>query len=115
MKSYDKRVAKRIPFRVPVKFGVNGKCINTGIVIDVSSTGICIKTSNVFAPGTVVNIEILYNSKTLSGSGKVMWAKKVPPNLIYVTKAGMGIHFKEICLDFQNLIQEKNSRTISRC
>lgn len=106
----NKRISKRVPFRVPVKFRRDGEFLSTGLGIDVSATGLCIKTTTVFPPGTVLKIEIPYNNQTFHAVGVVMWAKKVPPNLIYTVKAGMGIRFNKIDSHLEALILEKTER-----
>lgn len=88
----EKRDRSRQEKRLFVKFGkVSPEKI--GFTGDLSLQGIFIKTNSVFNPGTSLKIELtLPDSKILQLQGKVMWAKKVPPNLHRFTKkSGMGV------------------------
>lgn len=60
---------------------------------DISPEGMFIKTAYICKPGSTVLIEIILPDNTSATlEGKVMWAKKVQPNMIrLVTKCGMGI------------------------
>jgi len=106
----NKRISKRVPFRIPVKFGQQNECTLTGLGIDISKTGFCIKTNSVYPPGTLINILVHYNNEIFHATGTVVWAKKVPPSLIYTVKAGMGIRFKNIDIGFKNMIIEKTEK-----
>lgn len=88
----EKRRQKRICKRLPVRFG-NGHLDAMGFTDDLTSISLFIKTSKVFVPGTLLKIQvILPDDQIIDLTGTVVWAKKVPPNLIrHVRKAGIGI------------------------
>lgn len=82
--------------RIEVRFGVE-RASYLGFTVDVSATGLFLKTTTVFPPHTELILEItLPDQRILSLRGEVMWAKRVPPQLArHVKKAGMGIELIE--------------------
>ena len=96
LKSGEKR-QKRISKRLSVRFGPD-QLEALGFTDDLTSISLFIKTNRVFVPSTVLKIQItLPNDKKIDLTGKVVWAKKVPLNLIrHVKKSGMGIHLLKI-------------------
>ena len=102
----EKRDTGRLPKRHFVRFG-KGLPEYIGFTGDVSPTGIFIKTSNVFEPGTLLNIELtLPNNRIVSVQGHVVWARRIPPNLIrFIKKSGMGIHLAQIPEDYRHFIR----------
>jgi hypothetical protein len=53
-----------------------------------------IKTANICPPNSKLIIEFEIDGNTVSVVARVMWAKKVPQNLLHlVKKAGMGVRF----------------------
>lgn len=93
----ERRSQKRFAKRLSVRFGLNG-LDRVGFTDDLTPVSLFIKTNTVYPPGTSLWIQvILPDKKTVDMIGKVMWAKKVPPSLMYcIKKCGMGvrlIHF----------------------
>ncbi|MEO6667490.1 MAG: PilZ domain-containing protein [Nitrospiria bacterium] len=82
--------------RIEVRFGVE-RASYLGFTVDVSATGLFLKTSTVFPPQTDLVLELtLPDQGILSLRGTVMWSKRVPPQLArHVKKAGMGIELIE--------------------
>jgi hypothetical protein len=80
--------------RVKIRFGVDfpKRIAFTG---DLSMVGLHVITGQPEPPGTKLMIEIsLPDDRQVVVSGRVRWAKKVPPNLIRMaSKAGMGVRF----------------------
>jgi hypothetical protein len=79
-----------------------------------SDTGICIKTNNVFPPGTKVHISVDVDGDLFKAEGVVMWAKIVPPGLVRMIKNGMGIKFTNMepeLLSYYN--RKKEARQIN--
>jgi len=80
--------------RVKIRFGIDSpkRVAFTG---DLSLVGLHIITGQPEPPGTRLMIEInLPDERQVIVSGRVRWAKKVPPNLIRLaSKAGMGVRF----------------------
>jgi Tfp pilus assembly protein PilZ len=93
----DRRAFKRIPKRLSVKFGLEqADCV--GFSQDMSPTSIFIKTTRPYRPGTLLKIQIvLPDERRLDLTGKVVWAKLVPPSLFrQIRKSGMGVRLEEI-------------------
>lgn len=67
-----------------------------GFTVDISDTGIFLKSAKVYPPDTILTIELSTpDNHIVEFQGQVMWAKTVPPNLIHIVKkAGMGIRIK---------------------
>jgi Tfp pilus assembly protein PilZ len=88
----EKRSRNRVARRLFVRFGPE-QAINIGFTGDISLTGVFIKTNTMFAPGSILKMEIeLPDSTMLHLSGTVMWAKKVPASMVrHIKKSGMGV------------------------
>lgn len=94
----DNRNNKRNRKRLPLKFGVE-EATRIGFTDDLSESGLFIKSAIVQNPNAVLKIELTVPSgEVVVLTGRVMWAKKVPPNLLRRLKGGMGIRI----LDFQS-------------
>ena len=77
----DKRVFPRLKKRLVVEFSVDGES-HTGFTHDVSYTGFFVVATRLPPPGTVVPALLhLPNGKKISLTGKVVRARRVPPQL----------------------------------
>ena len=88
----ENRVADRRKRRLMVRYGV-GKADRTGFTRNLSLTGLYVQTNNVLRPGTTVQVEIVFPERQFSMWAKVVWAKKVPPQLAHILECGMGVCF----------------------
>lgn len=89
----EKRRCKRINKRLAVEFGNNGT-LHSGITNDISRTGLFIKTTHVYSPGSVVKVNLLLpNNGSTTFTGRVVRTLKHPP---YSSLAhnGVGIECK---------------------
>jgi PilZ domain len=88
----DVRDVKRHRKRMTMKFGVDQPS-RVAFTDDISQQGICIRTAMVCPPGSRLKIELNLPDGTVAKlEGIVMWAKKVPANMIHlVKKCGMGV------------------------
>ena len=93
----DLRNLKRYRKRLTMKFGIDAPK-RVAFTEDISLQGMCIKTAMVCPPGSRLKIELnLPDGNVAKISGVVMWAKKVPPNMIrLVKKCGMGVRITGI-------------------
>jgi hypothetical protein len=102
----EKGPAARIFKRLFVRFG---KELPTyiGYTMDLSATGLFIRSSAIFPPRTVLNIALtLPDDRVVLLSGQVMWAKRVPPQLArLVRKNGMGIRLQQPDATYLGLFQ----------
>ena len=90
--SIDKRDIKRLKKRLQLRYGLE-QPEKLGFTEDISTTGIFIRTPQVIQPGKILYVEFRLNDDTLILiKGRIMWAKKVPQNLMVKVKGGMGVH-----------------------
>lgn len=87
-----RRKAKRYRLRVFVRYG-SRDLDHRGFTTDISTSGIAIKTNQVYPPGTELLLGLEINERILLARGRVKWAKQVPPLLINYVHCGMGIEF----------------------
>ena len=101
----EKRSKDRVGKRLFVKFGKE-KPEKVGFTEDVSPTGLFIKTTTVFQPGTVLRIELtLPDHRTLLMAGQVMWAKQVPQSMLrLIKKSGMGVRLMQAGDDYKQFM-----------
>ncbi|HZX35181.1 MAG TPA: PilZ domain-containing protein [Thermodesulfobacteriota bacterium] len=94
MDATNKRISKRVPFRSIVKYGPFPPPEHTSFVVDLSDTGVGIRTNKVFKPGTELHMNFELDEKTTCHAvGIVQWAKTAPGGLTMLVKAGMGVRF----------------------
>ena len=88
----DKRIIKRLKKRIPIRFGTDEPS-RLAFTEDISVDGLFIKTTNISRPGTLIRVVMeLEGGAVVELDGRVMWAKKAPPQLIHlVRKCGMGV------------------------
>ncbi|ACM19290.1 PilZ domain protein [Geotalea daltonii FRC-32] len=93
----DKRRIKRLRKRLSVKFGLL-QTDRIAFTEDISHHGLFIKTANVASPGSDVKVDLAIDETTLVRmEARVMWAKKVPANMLrLVKKSGMGVRIIRI-------------------
>lgn len=89
-----KRKPKRARRRLRVRYGI-ATADRTAFTKDISDTGLCIHTNMVHRPGTTLQVEIHFPDRTFSHWARVIWAKRVPPQLAHVVDCGMGLTFIE--------------------
>ncbi len=109
----EKRFAKRFPVKLLVKYGPQ-KLSFIGFTVDVSKTGIYLKTNLAFSPGTDLLLRItLPNKKAVELKGRVTWVKNLPPEENQIKLTGMGVNFfhkDPVYLDFINDCNLSSSR-----
>lgn len=93
----DKRKIRRLRKRLSVRFGIE-KADRVAFTEDISHHGLFIKTANVAPPGSTIVVEMaLTETCNITLEARVMWAKKVPANMIrLVKKSGMGLRILRI-------------------
>jgi PilZ domain len=89
----EKRNLGRHRKRFTLRFG-NGEPVKMGFTEDISTTGLFIKSAYVCNTGSVISVELaLEKERKVLLEARVMWAKKVPPQMIHlVKKCGMGVN-----------------------
>ena len=93
----EKRDIIRLRKRLTLRFGMEQPA-RMAFTEDISPEGMFIKTTNICPPGTRIKIDLTAQSgEVLAMEALVMWAKKVPPQMIHlVKKCGMGVKFTRI-------------------
>lgn len=88
----ERRDLKRYRKRLQLRYGPEGPS-RLGFTEDLSDTGIFLRSTFVHNPNTVLNIYMNVNAQQdVVFRGRVMWARRVPANLMNKVKGGMGIH-----------------------
>jgi len=88
----ERRDIERSKRRLMVRFGVDGPD-KMAFTKNLSETGLCIQTNSVLPPGKVIHVELKFPDRTFNFRARVVWAKRVPPQLAFTLPGGMGIHF----------------------
>ncbi len=93
----DKRTLKRHRKRLSLKFGIE-EPVRLAFTEDISPQGLFIKTANVCPAGNTIKIDLtLPDNQVVQIEAKVLWAKKVPPQMIHtIKKSGMGVRIVRI-------------------
>ena len=92
-KGANRRI-KRARSRLLVRFGTTVPD-KMGFTKNVSESGLFIHTNQVFRPGTTVQLSVQFPDRVLTFWGRVIWAKRVPPQLAHILECGMGIRFMD--------------------
>ena len=89
--SIDKRVGDRHKRRFQLRYGLE-QPDKIGFTEDISDTGIFVMSPQVLQPGKILFVELRLRDDTLVLiKGRIMWAKRVPQNLMRKVKGGMGV------------------------
>lgn len=90
---HDKRKDERFRKRLSLKYGESlDRAAKIGFTEDISDTGIFIRTPVPVAPGTILAVILkTAANETIQLKGRIMWAKKVPQNMMHRIKGGMGL------------------------
>ena len=103
---YDRnRGATRAKRRLMVRFGIQMP-EKTGFTKDISETGLFIRTNSVLPPGRTIQVQMEFPEQTFTLWAKVIWAKKVPPQLAHIMDCGMGVNFVEPPADWLKFCKE---------
>ena len=88
----NKRDIIRLRKRLSIRFGIEEPA-RLAFTEDISLEGMFVKTVNICPPGSLIKLELtLADDRRVLMEGRVMWAKKVPPQLIHLSKkCGMGV------------------------
>jgi hypothetical protein len=88
----EKQSHPRTRGRIRVRFGL-GKLDRTAFTMNMSLTGAFIRTNHVFGPGQTIQVEFCFSEHSPVLHAKIVWAKKVPPQLAHLLLCGMGVRF----------------------
>ena len=85
---------KRVRKRLEIRFGPEDPRF-IGYSGNISPTGLMVRTTRVFAPGTVLIIELIAAGRAIPMRGRVMWARQGDVRLLGTGRIGMGIRLIE--------------------
>lgn len=91
-KGAERRRHSRTRKRYSVRFGP-GDLAHNGYTQDVSEGGLYLLANVIYAPNTVLLLQIEYPEKTLTLRGIVRWSKDLPPAFRRNLRGGMGVEF----------------------
>lgn len=86
------RAKGRAHKRLLVRFGTHSP-EKSAFTKNVSDTGLFLQTNSVCKPGTTIQVLMQFPDREFSMWARVVWAKRVPPQLAHVLECGMGICF----------------------
>ena len=89
--------------RLTVHYGA-GAQRHIGYSGNISRTGMMIRTTRVFEPGTVLAIEMDLAGRKLALSGQVIWARVGEVRWLPTGKIGMGIRFVQPPEDLMEIV-----------
>jgi hypothetical protein len=92
MSKTDRRRHERFRAALQVRYGTVS-CDHVGPAENISLSGLCIRTNQVFPTGTRIRMQIDFPDRTVHHTGEVMWAIKVPEHDMGTMMCGMGIQF----------------------
>mgnify|MGYP003576421337 CR=1 FL=1 len=95
--------ARRSRRRFTVRYGV-GTPTHIGYSGNISRSGMMIRTLRVFAPGTLVNLDVELSTRIQRLQGKVVWARTGELRWLPTGKIGMGIRFIDPPEDFMEML-----------
>jgi hypothetical protein len=100
-----KQGSRRVRRRVEVRFGPSEPRF-IGYSRNLSRSGMMVGAVRVFAPGTVLNLEILLTGGTFRVRGMVIWAREGPVEWVHTGRVGMGITFLDPPEEFLSTLQQ---------
>jgi len=95
--------ARRSRRRLTVRYGLE-KPSHIGYSGNISGTGMMIRATRVFTPGTVIRIEVELLSRTLGLKGQVVWARAGEVRWLPTGKIGMGVKFIQPPVNLMDMI-----------
>ncbi len=103
----------RVRGRIRVRFGET-HAERLAFTMNVSPTGTFIRTNSVYPPGKTIKVEFNFENEATTLFARVVWAKKVPPQLAHLLPCGMGVRFVNPSPEWDALLEEWESSRGSR-
>ena len=100
-----KQGSRRVRRRMEVRYGQDALQY-IGYSRNLSRSGMMIGARRVFAPGTVLTLEVKVSRATFSLRGTVIWAREGPVEWIHTGRVGMGITFIDPPAEFLTALPE---------
>ena len=99
-----KQTSRRARRRIEVRYGPD-EAQFIGYSGNVSRSGIMVRAIRVFAPGTVLHLELKFPDGTFYVLGEVVWARHGPVQFLSTGRVGMGINFLEPSAEFLGYVE----------
>ena len=99
-----RQVSRRARKRVEVRYGPEEPQF-IGYSGNVSRSGIMVRAVRVFAPGTVLHLELKFPDGVFRLLGEVVWARQGPMQFLSTGRVGMGITFVQPPPDFLTFLE----------
>ena len=92
----EKRVSKRVAFPTTVHFAPPSKNLHehASFIMDLSDTGVGIRTRSVLKPGAEVLFFVDYHYDSYEAKGEVVWVKNARRPLSWFVKNKAGIKYR---------------------
>jgi Tfp pilus assembly protein PilZ len=90
-----------------VRYGTS-KAEKTAFTRNISESGMFLQTNAVFKPGTTIQVRFEIEEQPFTMWARVVWAKKVPPQLAHILGCGMGICFIEPSPEWVEFIRRRH-------
>jgi len=100
-----KQESKRARKRVEVKYGL-GEPQFIGYSGNVSRTGMMVRAIRVFAPGTILKLELKFPDTVVRLRGQVIWARGGSVAWLSTGRVGMGVTFLDAPEDLLKRLPE---------
>lgn len=94
-----------------MRYGTQGNSPQLGYSGNISNTGMMIRTPNVQAPGTILELELRLPQGSIAVMGLVVWARTGPLTWLATGRIGMGVRFIDPPAD---LVSRLRSETAAR-
>lgn len=104
MRINEKQAHPRTRGRIRVRYGPE-TVERSAFTMNISMTGAFVRTNNVYAPGTTLKVEFNFEERAVTVFAKVVWAKKVPPQMAHLLHCGMGLRFVNPGPDWSELFE----------
>jgi PilZ domain-containing protein len=99
-----KQSSTRARRRIEVRYGPEEPQF-IGYSGNVSRSGIMVRAIRVFAPGTVLMLELKFPDETFQVRGEVVWARHGPVQFLSTGRVGMGITFLDPSMEFLGYVE----------
>jgi len=99
-----KQSSRRARKRVEVRYGPDEPQF-IGYSGNVSRSGIMVRAIRVFAPGTVLTLELKFPDAVFRVRGEVVWARQGPVQFLSTGRVGMGINFLQPSAEFLGYLE----------
>jgi len=100
-----KQESKRARRRVEVKYGLEEPRF-IGYSGNVSRTGMMVRAIRVFAPGTILHLELKFPDAVVRLRGQVIWAREGSVEWLATGRVGMGVTFLDAPEDLLKRLPE---------